>query len=148
MKQLQSSYEIDAQYGGLYTYVAKSQVEQVGLEERGHKPEKKRQVSEPKSENSLKRVKPDSHTELPPSIAQDLGLGDLLPPAEHLISPDHTATIPDGIYRFLWMNNNQIPTFQHLLCRPVSSSASNDGKWDGEILQRISGAKNAEPYYQ
>ena len=53
---------------------------------------------------------------------------------------EHLAAIPDGVYRFLWMNNNQIPTFQHLLCRPVSSSASKDGKWDGEILERVSGA--------
>ena len=82
----------------------------------------------------------ESMVELPPNLQQEIELGPLIPNPELVNYPDHIAAIPDGVYRFLWMNNNQIPTFQHLLCRPVFSSESKDGKWDDEILERVSGA--------
>ncbi|KAI4209387.1 MAG: hypothetical protein LQ351_007677 [Letrouitia transgressa] len=124
----------------LYTCREKPSEAGQSREEGGYKPQTKPQLPEPKSVSAFNYTQSAFHTELPPNLEQDLDMGSLLPPAGHLTFLEHAATIPDGVYRFLWMNNNQIPTFQHLLCKPVSPSASNNGKWDGEILQRVSGA--------
>ncbi|KAI4188455.1 MAG: hypothetical protein L6R41_002134 [Letrouitia leprolyta] len=47
------------------------------------------------------------------------------------------AAIPDGIYRLLWMNNNQQPINGHLLCKPASGVTPESDEWEGEILQRV-----------
>jgi hypothetical protein len=53
---------------------------------------------------------------------------------------ERAESIPDGVYKLLWMNNNQLPMFGHLLCKPMSKSALEDvSAWDGEILQRVTG---------
>lgn len=46
--------------------------------------------------------------------------------------------VPDGVYKLLWMNNNQLPNMGHLLCRPASRDVAVDGSdWEGEVLQRV-----------
>jgi Heterokaryon incompatibility protein (HET) len=82
----------------------------------------------------------------PDALPDGLELGPYigrLPPLSTSWNPaEYIATIPDGVYRLLWMNNNQLPMFGHLLCKPASTSASatrDAGNWDAEILQRVSG---------
>lgn len=65
---------------------------------------------------------------------------------------EYVKSVPDGIYRLLWMNNNQLPMLGHLLCKPLlgsgsasaSAHASASEGWDGNcdnvILQRVSAA--------
>ena len=47
------------------------------------------------------------------------------------------AAIPDGVYRLLWMNNNQTSMHGHLLCKSTSPSRLKSDEWSGEILQRV-----------
>jgi Heterokaryon incompatibility protein (HET) len=84
----------------------------------------------------------------PAALPASLELGPYigrLPPLSTSWNPaEYIATIPDGVYRLLWMNNNQLPMFGHLLCKPVSTSTSpstdDAGNYRGaEILQRVSG---------
>ena len=76
---------------------------------------------------------------LPEGFEQGPYLGRLPPLSTAWDAKGYLDAVPDGVYRLLWMNNNQLPMFGHLLCKPVSESASSDGNWDGEILQRVSG---------
>jgi hypothetical protein len=76
---------------------------------------------------------------LPPNLELGTYLGRLPPLSNSWDAREYMETVPDGVYKLLWMNNNQLPMFGHLLCKPVSEEASNDGNWDGEILQRVSG---------
>jgi len=82
-------------------------------------------------------------------------LGRLPPLSKCWDAQGYMKAIPDGVYKLLWMNNNQLPMFGHLLCKPVSKGATSDGDWDGQILQRVSGVvgppsildrKNQEEY--
>ena len=76
---------------------------------------------------------------IPDSLEQGSYIG-RLPPISTSWNPQaYLEAIPDGIYRLLWMNNNQLPMFGHLLCKPVSEKASRNGEWNGEILQRVCG---------
>lgn len=50
---------------------------------------------------------------------------------------EYMEAVPDGRYTVLWMNNNQLPMFGHLLCRP-STSSSGRGYGDG-VLERVCG---------
>jgi hypothetical protein len=76
----------------------------------------------------------------PPGLEQGPYLGRLPAFSKSWYPEGYLESIPDGVYKLLWMNNNQLPMFGHLLCKPVSASASKDGSnWDGEILQRVSG---------
>ncbi|KAJ3519250.1 hypothetical protein NM208_g14198 [Fusarium decemcellulare] len=72
---------------------------------------------------------------LPRSLEQGPYLG-YLPPTK---TYEELLAIRDGVYRLLFMNNNQLPMWGHLLCKPKSSSALEDGSnWDGQILERVS----------
>lgn len=58
-------------------------------------------------------------------------------------------TIADGFYVLLWMNNNQLPMFGHILCRPVDiGNAPFSEFWDKCILQRIAGIVGASDFLQ
>jgi Heterokaryon incompatibility protein (HET) len=65
-----------------------------------------------------------------------------LPPFSRSWSPrEYHARVPDGVYRLAYMNNNQLPMFGHLLIQPVSRPRRDAGyDWDGEIMERVSGA--------
>lgn len=81
---------------------------------------------------------------LPESLELGAYLGRIPPSSSSWNVWEYMHTIPDGIYRLLWMNNNQLPMFGHLLCKPLLedpalSTGDRDGDWDGVILQRVSG---------
>ncbi|KAJ9652466.1 hypothetical protein H2198_008289 [Neophaeococcomyces mojaviensis] len=76
---------------------------------------------------------------LPPGLELGAYLGRLPPLSKCWDAQEYMETVPDGIYKLLWMNNNQLPMFGHLLCKPVSEEATSDGDWNGQILQRVSG---------
>lgn len=77
---------------------------------------------------------------LPDSLEQGSYIGRLPPMSKSWNPKAYLETIPDGIYRLLFMNNNQLPMYGHLLCKPVSETAAEDGEWDGEILKRVCAA--------
>ena len=83
--------------------------------------------------------KDSSPAPLPENLELGPYLGRLPPLSSCWNGREYMQTVPDGIYRLLWMNNNQLPMFGHLLCKPVSKSAPADGDWDAEILQRVCG---------
>ncbi|KAF4467670.1 ankyrin unc44 [Fusarium albosuccineum] len=60
---------------------------------------------------------------LPRSLQQGPYLS-YLPPTR---TYEELLAIRDGVYRLLFMNNNQLPMWGHLLCKPKSSSALEDG---------------------
>jgi hypothetical protein len=51
----------------------------------------------------------------------------------------YESTIADGFYVLLWMNNNQLPMFGHLLCTPALSQGRVVHNWDQYILHRVAG---------
>ena len=77
---------------------------------------------------------------LPDSLEQGPYIGRLPPMSKSWDPKAYLETIPDGIYRLIFMNNNQLPMIGHLLCKPVSERAAEDGEWDGEILRRVCAA--------
>ena len=104
------------------------------------------QTSAPADPPVLPRSEEDISTV---TLPQGLVLGPFLGRLPNYDSWDDGEDIksaPDGIYRLLWMNNNQLPMLGHLLCKPLRSSASDgqNGGWDGRcenvILQRVSAA--------
>lgn len=79
---------------------------------------------------------------LPDGLVLGPYLGRLPPLSTSWNAGEYIHTIPDGIYRLLWMNNNQLPMFGHLLCKPLLESVPAPGSWDGNydgvVLQRVS----------
>lgn len=81
---------------------------------------------------------------LPNGLVLGPYLGRLPPLSTSWDAGEYMSTVPDGIYRLLWMNNNQLPMFGHLLCKPARESVPASDGWDGNcddvILQRVSAA--------
>ncbi|KAL8685695.1 MAG: hypothetical protein Q9218_007596 [Villophora microphyllina] len=77
---------------------------------------------------------------LPLGYWGDRDIDEYMAPSGFRDMHEYMAAVPDGIYRLLWMNNKHLPMWGHLLCKPASASASVDGNWEGEILQRVSAA--------
>ena len=84
--------------------------------------------------------------DLPNGLVLGPYLGRLPPFSTSWNVPEYLGTIPDGIYCLLWMNNNQLPMFGHLLCKPllavggssVAALENDRWNWNDVILQRVS----------
>jgi hypothetical protein len=119
----------------LYACKAKEQEEEGPTEEERH-------IHETETEDGICPCC-GKNTTLPDDLTVGPYLGRLPPLSTSWDQAEYLDSIPDGVYRLLWMNNNQLPMFGHLLCKPASEPASEPSlnylDWDGEILQRVSG---------